>query len=51
MPFEYLFCFICSEQCKKIIWSRKKCGLFSFAVKKNIPNYTTPTFQDVGGVT
>ena len=51
MPIEYMFCFICSEQCINIILSRKKCGLFSSVFKKMIPNYTTPTFQEVGGVT
>ena len=29
MPFEYMFCFILSKQCIKIISSPKKCGLFS----------------------
>ena len=51
MPFEYMFCFICSKQYIKIISSHKKCGLFSFVFKKIIPNNTTPTFQEVGGVT
>ena len=50
-PIEYLFCFICSEQCIKIISSRKKCGLFRSVFQKIIPNNTTPTFQEVGGVT
>ena len=50
-PIEYLFCFICSEQCIKIISSRKKCGLFGSIFQKIIPNNTTPTFQEVGGVT
>ena len=47
MPIEYMFCFICSEQCIKIISSRKKCGLFSSVFKKSIPNNTTPTFQEL----
>ena len=51
MLFEYMFCFICKEQCIKIVSSRKKCGLFCSVFKKIIPNYTTPTFQEVGGVT
>ena len=51
MPIEYIFCFICSEQCIIIISLRKKCGLFSSVLKKIIPNNTTPTFQEVGGVT
>ena len=51
MHIVYMFCFICSEQCIKIISSRKKCGLFSSVSKKIIPSNTTPTFQEVGGVT
>ena len=51
MPIEYIFCFICSEQCIKIISSRKNCGLFSSLFKKTIPNTTSPTFLEVGGVT
>ena len=51
MPTEYMFYFICSEQCVQIISSRKKCGLFSSVFKKIIPNNTTPTFTEVGGVT
>ena len=51
MPIEYIFCFICSKQFIQIISSRKKCGLFSSVFKKSIPINTTPTFQEVGGVT
>ena len=51
MPIEHIICFICSKQCKKIISSRKKHGLFSSLFKKIIPNNTTPTFQEVDGVT
>ena len=51
MPIEYIFCFICSEQYIQIISSRKMCDLFSSVFKKSIPNNTTPTFQEVGGVT
>ena len=51
MPIEYTFCFICSEQCIKIISSRKKCGLFSSVFKRIIPKSTTPTLEEVGGVT
>ena len=51
MPIEYMFCFICSKQCIKIISSRKKFGLFSSVFKKIIPNNTAPTFTEVGGVT
>ena len=50
-PIEYMFCFIYNKQCIKIISSRKNCGLFSSVFKKIIPNNTTPTFQEVGGVT
>ena len=50
MPIEYMFCFFCSEQCIKIISSRKKCGLFGSVFKKTIPNNTTSTFLEVGGV-
>ena len=51
MPIEYMFCFICSEQCLKIISSCKKCGVFSSLFKNIVPTNTTPTFQEVGGVT
>ena len=51
MPIEYMFYFICGEQCKQILSSRKKCGLFSSVFKKIIPNNNNPTFQEVGGVT
>ena len=46
-----MFCFICSEQCIESISSRKKCGLFRSVFKQIIPNNTTPTFQEAGGVT
>ena len=32
------------------ISSRKMCGFISSVFKKIIPNNTTPTFQEVGGV-
>ena len=51
MPIECMFCFICSEQCIKIISSCKKCGLFKSVFKNIVPNNTIPTFQKVGGVT
>ena len=51
MPIEYVFCFICSKQCIKIISSRRKCGLCCSAFKKVIPNNTTDTLKEVGGVT
>ena len=44
MHIEYIFCFICSEKCIKIILSIKKYGLFSSVFKKMIPYNTTPTF-------
>ena len=50
-PIEYLFCYIYSQQCIITISSRTMCGLFSSVLKKIIPNNTTPTFQEVGGVT
>ena len=43
-PIEYMFCFICSEQCIIIISSRKMCGFICSVFKKIIPNNTTPTF-------
>ena len=51
MPIEYTFCFICSEQCIKIISSRQKCGLFSSVFKKIITSNSTPTFQELGWLT
>ena len=50
MLIEKMFCFICKGQYIKIILLRKKCGLFSSVFKKIIPNNTTPTFEEVGGV-
>ena len=46
MPIEYMFCFICSEQCIKILSSRKKCSLFSSEFKKIIPYNTTLLFKE-----
>ena len=51
MQIEYMFCFICNELCIQIISSCKKCSLFISVFKKIIPDNTTPTFQEVGGVT
>ena len=51
MPIEHIFCFICSEQCIRIISSLKKCSLVRSLFKKIIPNNTTLTYQEVGGVT
>ena len=51
MLIAYMLCFICSEQCIKIISSRKKSGLLSSVFKKIIPDNTTPTFTEVGWVT
>ena len=53
-PIEYIICFIYSQRCITIISSRKMCGFISSVssvFKKIIPNNTTPTFQEVGGVT
>ena len=50
-PIEYVICFINSQQCITIILSRKMCGFISSVFKKFIPYNTTPTFQEVGGVT
>ena len=50
MPTEYIFCFICSEQCIKTISPLKNCRLFSSVFKKIIPNNTTLIFQEVDGV-
>ena len=50
-PTEYMFCFIYSQQCIIIISLRKMCGFICSVLKKIIPNNTTPTFQEVGGVT
>ena len=51
MPIEYIVCFIYSQQCITIISSLKMCCFISSVFKKIIPNNTTPTFQEVGGVT
>ena len=45
MTIEYIFCFICKEQCLKIISLRKKCGLFSSVFKKIIPNNSNLLFK------
>ena len=50
MSIDYMFCFICSDQCINIISSRRKCGLLSSVSKTIISNNITPTFQEVGGV-
>ena len=50
-PIEYTFCFIYSQQCIKLISSREICGFISSVFKKNIPNNTTLTFQEVGAET
>ena len=49
MPIEHMFCFICKEQCIKIISSSKKFDLFNSVFKRMIPNNTTPTFKKWGG--
>ena len=45
-----MFCFICSEQCIKIISLRKMCGLISSVFQKIIPYNTITTFKEVSGV-
>ena len=50
-PGEYMICFIYSQQCITIISSLKMCGFISSIFNKIIPNNTTPTFQEEGGVT
>ena len=50
-PIEYIICYFYDQQCITIISSRKMCGFISSVFKKIIPNITTPTFQEVGGVT
>ena len=50
-PIEYMFCFIYNQQCLIIISLRKMCGFFSSVFKVTIPNNTSPTFQEAGGVT
>ena len=50
-PIEYIICFIYSQQCITIISLRKMCGFISSIFKNFFPNNTTPTFQEVGGVT
>ena len=50
-PTEYIICFIYSHLCITIISLLKMCGFISSIFKKIIPNNTTPTFQEVGGVT
>ena len=51
MHIEYMFCFICSEQCIQNISSHKRCSFFSSAFKKFILNNISPSLQEVGGVT
>ena len=50
-PIEYMICFIYSQQCITIISLRKMCGFIGSVFKKIIPNNTTPTFQEICGVT
>ena len=48
--FEYKFGFICSEKCINNISSHNNFDLFSYILKKGIPDATTLTFQEVGGL-
>ena len=45
------FALFVANNAKKIISSRKNCVLFGYVFKKIIPNDTSPTFLEVGGVT
>ena len=47
----YMFCFPCSEQCINMHFVAQKVWLLCNVFKKIILNKTTPTFQEVGGVT
>ena len=49
-PYYFMICFIYSQQCITIISYLKMCGFISSVFKKIIPNNTTTTFQEVGGV-
>ena len=51
MPIEYTFCFIYSEQYIKSFRSAKSVACLVLYSRKNIPNNTTPTYQENGGVT
>ena len=51
MHIEYIFCCICSEQSIKSFRRAKSVACLVLYSKKNIPNNTTHTFQEVGGVT
>ena len=51
MPIGYILCLFVLNNKKKNISSRKSVDLFSSLFKKIILDVTTPTFQEVGGVT
>ena len=51
MPIEYMFCFICSEQCMKIISPRKKSCVLALHLRKLFLIILPLLFQEVGGVT
>ena len=51
MPIEYMFCFICSEQCIKSFSRAKSVTCLVLYSRKITPNNTTPPFQEVGGIT
>ena len=48
MAIEYMFCFVCSEQCINIISSRKKCG-YSSVFKKLFLIMLPLLFKKCGG--
>ena len=50
-PFEYPFCFICSQNCVKNISSRNYIDLFCSEFNNIILGVTTAYFELVGGVT
>ena len=45
------FALFAANKCIKSHFVAQMCGLFSSVFKKSIPNNTTPTFQELGGVT
>ena len=51
MPIWYMSCFICSGNCIKTFCRAKSVAFLVLHFKKFIPTNTTPSFQEVGGVT
>ena len=50
MPIEYKFCFICCESCIEKTFCHAKILSFCSVFKKIIPDATTPTLHEMGGV-